>query len=97
MACAGAAAAAAAAAAAVGARAVGMQAVTTVFFALASTPAVLEGVGQMHVGADYSTGLVELAAEGDEARPACLEQLGCCTLMASVADRHSRWWLGVLG
>lgn len=86
-----------AAAGVVGARVVEMQAVATVFVALASTLVALEGVGQLHVGVDCSIGLAEHAAEGDEVRPACLEPLGDCTLTASGACRHSRWRLGVLG
>ena len=86
-----------AAAAVAGARVVGTQAVAIVFFALASMPAALEGVGQLHVGVDCNTGLVELAVEGDEVQPACLEPLGGCTSMACVAYRHSRWRLGALG
>lgn len=87
-------------AAAVGARVVGTWAVTTVFFALASMPAVLEHVGQLLAEVDRNTGLVGLvglAAESDEVRPACLEPLECCTLMGSVAGRHSHWQLGELG
>ena len=86
-----------AAVAVVGARAVGMRGVTTVFFALASTPAALEDVGPLLVGVDRNTGLGGMAAEGDEVRLACLELLVCCTLMESVACRHSRWHLGGLG
>ena len=89
--------AAAAAAAAAGARVVGTWAVMTVFFALASTPAALEDVEQLLFGVDRKTGLVGLAVEDDEVRPACLEVLECCTLMESVACRHSRWQLGGLG
>ena len=82
---------------AAGARVMEMQVVATVFFALASTPAVPEDVGQLHVGVDCSIGLVELAAEGDAVQRACFERLECCTSMASVAYRHSRWRLEVLG
>ena len=84
-------------AAAVGARVVEMQGVKTVVFDLASTPAALEDVGQLHVEVDCSIGLAELAAEGDEVVRACHESAGCCTLMASVAYRHSHWRPGVLG
>ena len=84
-------------AAAVGVRVVEMQAAATVVSDLASTPAAFADVGQLHVGVDCSIGLVGLAAENDEVRPACLDSPGCCTLTESVAYRHSRWWPGVLG
>ena len=84
-------------AAAVGVRVVEMQAAATVFFGLASTPAAFADVGQLHVGVDCSIGLVGLAAEGDEVRPACLESPGRYTLTGSVVYRHSHWWPGVLG
>ena len=71
--------------------------VVIVFSALASMPAALEGVEQPLAEADRSTGLVEVVAEGGEARPASPGQLGCCTLMASVAGRHSHWRLGEPG
>lgn len=91
------------AAAAADAHVVGMQAVMTAFFGLASMPAGLEDAWQLLVGVDRSTelvglvGLVGLAVEGDEMPPACLAGLECCTLMASVACRQSRWHLGGLG
>ena len=87
----------AAVAAVAGARAVGMRAVMIAFFVLASMPAALEGAGQLLVGADRSTGVVAPAAEDDEVRLASLGPLGCCTLTASVAYRHSHWQLGGLG
>ena len=96
----------AAAAAAVGAHVVGKQAVTTVFFALAYIPAALEGVAQSLVGVDCSIGRVEpvglvglvgLAVEGGEVRPACLGPLECYTLMEPVVCTRSRWRLGGLG
>ena len=76
--------------AAVGVRVVERRVVKTVFFALASTPAALEDAGLLLVGVDRNTGLVGLAVEGDEVRPACLELLECCTL-DSVECRHNRW------
>ena len=91
------------AAAGAGAHVVGTSVVTTVFFALANMPAVLGHVGQLLAGVDRNTGPVGpvgpvgLAVESDEVRPACLEPLGCCTLMESVAGRQSRWQLGGLG
>ena len=84
-------------AAAVGVRVVEMQVVATVVFGLASTPAAFADVGQLHVGVGCSIGLVGLAAESDEVRPACLESPGGCTLTGSVAYRHSHWWPGVPG
>ena len=84
-------------AAAVGVRVVEMQAAATVVFGLASTLAAFADVGQLHVGVDCSIGLVGLAAESDEVRPAYLESLGRCTLKGAVAYRHSHWWAGVLG
>ena len=87
-------------AAAVGVRVVEMQAAATVVFGLASTLAAFADVGQLHVGVDCSiglVGLVGLAAESDEVRPAYLESLGRCTLKGAVAYRHSHWWAGVLG
>ena len=76
-------------AAAVGVRVVEMQVAATVVFGLASRPAAFVDVGQLHVGVDCSIGLVGLAAESDEVRPACLESPGRCTLRGSVAYRHS--------